>query len=190
MSTAQQGIPILNSDPDAVGIPALSANPTPAELAAYEAAAKAAGKSVPQAFNNLAPAPAPVLKTSWYQWSTDVKNTSQKLIIALTIYMSAVFGGIIATQYTVIHEGVPRRFLSFLYGFAWYPLSLFYAMIWPPHWHSILFPYKQGNFGMFTYAPIGARPPAPSTTLRVISAILLAFNVYVAAMLIQIRFFI
>jgi hypothetical protein len=136
-----------------------------------------------------APEPPPVLQTSWYQWSSDVQNTTQKLVIAITIYMSAIFGGIIAVQYA-IKEGMSRRFLSFLYGSAWYPLSLAYAIYKPPAWHATVFPYKEGAPGAFTFAPLGPQSTKGSTTLRIVSLILLAFNVYVAAILIQVRFYI
>ena len=135
------------------------------------------------------PAPAPVLKTSWYQWSSDVKNTAQLIIIAITIYMSAIFGGIIASQWAIT-EGMPRRILSFLYGFAWYPLSLAYAIYNPPPWHATVIPLKEGKGGMYAHAPLGAHSTKGSTALRIISLILFAFNMYVMAILIQIRFFI
>ena len=173
--------------------PALAPVPAPAP-APVPAPAPTAVISAPVPVPATGTTP-PIIQTSWAQWSSDITNTTQKTFIAVVIYASAVFGGIISSNYAIT-EGDPRRFLSFLYGFAWYPLSLAYAVYDPPEWYATIYPLRQGPPGLFSYPP-----PAPKVTigkslenkdskaLRIMSGILLAANVYVAAVLIKTRFY-
>jgi hypothetical protein len=121
--------------------------------------------------------------------------TIQKTFIMYVIYISALFGGIIGASYSVREgEGPARRFLSFLYGFAWYPLSLAYAFYDPPQWYATIYPLYEGVPGFLSYTKptleaIPMKHSKGSGTLRIMSGILLAFNMYVIGVLIKTRFY-
>lgn len=142
-----------------------------------------------------------------------MKDTAQATFIACVIYISAVFGGIIAANYA-IREGGARRFMSFLYGFAWYPMSFAYAVYDPPEWYATIYPFVEGPPGFFSYP----KPTVPqlsghlhsgvkslaahkmlgggvaqskgSLMLRIMSGLLLLCNAYVIFVLINARFFV
>jgi hypothetical protein len=129
------------------------------------------------------------------QWMKDVVNTIQKTFIMYVIYISALFGGIIGASYSVREgEGPARRFLSFLYGFAWYPLSLAYALYDTPQWYATLYPLYEGVPGFLSYTKptleaIPMKDSKGSKTLRIVSGILLVCNIYVIVTLIRVRFY-
>jgi len=175
---------------------ALTAAPTATTPVAAPAAVTGAVTAVKTVVE--APAePAPVIQTSWLQWSSDVANKAQATFIAVVIYVSAVFGAIIAANYAIT-EGHPRRFLAFLYGFAWYPFSLGYALYDPPEWYATIYPFVEGPPGLFSYPKPTVTPvftkirgagTKGSTPLRIMSGILLLCNMYVGIVLINTRFF-
>jgi hypothetical protein len=81
--------------------------------------------------------------------------------------LAILFGGIIASNAYAKESFWGVKAFYFFYGAAFFPLTLLYGVVRPPHWYAAIAPFSLGPVatGLFGYQ-VSANPEAPSNLLR------------------------
>lgn len=81
--------------------------------------------------------------------------------------LAILFGGIIASNTYAREHFWGVKAYYFFYGAAFFPLTLLYGIVRPPHWYATIAPFSLGPVaaGMFGYH-VSANPHPPSNLLR------------------------